>query len=116
MLFSEPPSPPEGPIDVSDIQKTSAVLSWNESAQNGGSPITHYVVEKRESWKSTWGYAERLKAPTTTVKLTHLTEGTEYYVRVKAENKAGLSEPLESDKFVPKSPYGKLLTMAWDRV
>ena len=66
------------------------------------------MVEKRESWKSSWGFGERLKAPATSLKLAHLTEGTEYYARVKAENKAGLSEPLESDKFIPKSPYGEL--------
>lgn len=36
-----------------------------------------------------------------------LVEGNEYIFRVKAENKLGISEALESTPMIAKSPYGK---------
>ena len=40
--------PPDGPLNVRDVTKESAVVSWKEPEDDGGSPITHYVVEKQE--------------------------------------------------------------------
>lgn len=50
---------------------------------------------------------DKKKAPATSVKVSHLIEGSEYIVRVKAENKVGQSEALESDKFKPTHMYGR---------
>lgn len=107
LFLTAAPSPPEGPLEVKDITRNSATLTWKESKDDGGSPITAYLIEQKEAWKSTWSYVEKKKAPATSIKLTHLTEGTEYIVRVKAENKAGQSEPLESEKFKPKHMFGE---------
>lgn len=106
--FSGSPSAPVGPLEFKDIQKSSVTVSWKPSEDDGGSPITHYVVEKREKSKPTWSYIDRIKSTTTQLTMTHLVEKTEYFTRVKAENKAGLSEPLEGDESViPKSPFSK---------
>lgn len=101
------PSAPEGPLVVKDITKTSVTLTWKESLEDGGSPITHYLLEMKEAWKSTWTYVEKKRASETSHKLTRLIEGTEYIVRVMAENKVGQSKPLESEKFTPRNLYGK---------
>lgn len=106
-IFIAPPAAPEGPVEVTDLTKNSATLTWKLSPDDGGAPITHYLVEQREAWKTTWTYVDKKKAPATSHKFTRLTEGTEYVVRIKAENKAGQSEPLESDKFTPKNLFGK---------
>jgi titin len=94
-------------MEIKELTKNSATLTWKESSEDGGSPITHYLVEQREAWKTTWTYVEKKKAPATSHKFTRLTEGAEYIVRVKAENKIGQSEPLESEKFTPKNLFGK---------
>lgn len=108
-LFLEPPSPPVGPLEFKDIQRSSVTVSWKPSEDDGGSPVTHYLVEKREKTKSTWSYLEKIKSTTTRYTMTHLIEKTEYFVRVKSENKAGLSEPLEGQEpVIPKNPFSKL--------
>ena len=100
------PAAPEGPLVVSNISKTSASLAWKVSPSDGGSPITGYVVEMRESWKTSFSRVEKVPADQTTFDLSRLKEGQEYFVRVLAENKVGQSKPLEADKsFKPQSPY-----------
>ena len=94
---------------VSDITKTSAKIAWKAPASDGGSPITHYSIEKRETWKTSWTLVERVAADHLTYELRHLQEGQDLYVRVKAENVAGPSKPLESEQAImPKSPYSEL--------
>ncbi|GFS00827.1 titin [Elysia marginata] len=104
----ESPSPPLGPMEFSNITKKGGRVSWKPSANDGGSPVTHYAVEKREAWKSTWVPVERVPSNKTSCDLIHLTEGQEIFLRVLAENVAGQSKPLEGETpLVPKSPYNK---------
>ena len=83
----EPPSKPE----ISDITKTSASVSWQPPASDGGSKITGYTLEMKEQFSSRWTTAARTQD--TEYQITKLTPGKEYEFRVRAENKAGLSEP-----------------------
>lgn len=102
------PSPPVGPIQWSNINKTSATASWKRSRSHGGSPITHYIVDIREKSKRTWTHLTdvRSDAESLTCELTNLTEGQEYHIQVKAVNSVGTSKSLESSTAVkPASPY-----------
>lgn len=102
------PSPPEGPLVFSDITKRSGKVSWKHSKDNGGSPITHYIVEKREGWKTSWLPVERVEGDKLSCHLTHLQEGQEVNIRVSAKNVAGQSKYLEVDQsLIPKSPYSE---------
>lgn len=109
-VFSDAPSRPVGPLSVNNITKSSAVISWKLSENDGGSPIISYITEKKETWKSSWAMGERVPANTTSCELTFLSEDCEYHARVFAENSAGLSEPLmTTEPFLVRSPYGKFL-------
>ena len=100
---------------VSDVTKTGAKIAWKAPESDGGSPVTHYTIEKRETWKTSWTLVERVPADRLTYVLQHLQEGQDLYVRVKAENVAGLSKPLESEQAImPKSPYSELAN-CWRR-
>ena len=102
------PSPPVGPLRFSNITSRSAHVSWKASEKDGGSPIVHYVVEKRVGWKSSWVPVERCPNDKFHAELYNLKIGEEVYCRVYAENKAGQSLPLEGDEvLVPKSPYSE---------
>ena len=93
---------------MDEIQRESVTLSWKPPADDGGSPITGYLVEKRDKKKNSWMTVERVTKDTLVVTAKKLIEGTEYNFRVKADNKAGLGEPVELEKPVtPKSPFGK---------
>ena len=48
------PSAPEGPLNVSDMNKSSCVLRWRAPKDDGGSDITHYVVEKQDAENMRW--------------------------------------------------------------
>jgi len=110
LFFVEVPSAPAGPLDISDINKTNAKLSWKPSDKDGGSPITGYIIEKREGWKSTFTEVGKVKPNVTTFELTGLKDGEEYFVQVKAVNNVGQSKPLDVDaSFKAKSPYSKYM-------
>ena len=83
-------------------------FSWKPSPNDGGSPITAYILERRETWKMTWSPLTTVKPDISSYCVQNLKEGTEYFFRVIAENAVGKSEPLDSDGVVPKSPYGEL--------
>ena len=48
-LFPDRPSPPEGPLEVSDVYKDRCRLSWKPSKDDGGLPIEHYLVEAMDT-------------------------------------------------------------------
>lgn len=50
----EQPSPPVGPVILSGIQKTSLVLAWKPSKNDGRSPLTAYYIEKRDPNNGSW--------------------------------------------------------------
>lgn len=109
MIFADPPSPPTGPIIISDVTRRSARISWKPCENDGESPVTLYTIEKRETWKTSWTPVERISADRLTYEFTHLQEGQNFFVRIYAENVAGQSKPLESEQpITPKSPYSKL--------
>ncbi|KAK6747288.1 hypothetical protein RB195_000476 [Necator americanus] len=100
------PSAPEGPLEVSDVTKDSCVLSWNPPADDGGSEITNYVVEKRDTKTNTWMPVSTFVTGT---KLTvpKLVEGHEYEFRVSAENAFGRSDSLNTtEPVLAKDPFG----------
>uniref|UniRef100_A0A8W8P2W6 Fibronectin type-III domain-containing protein n=1 Tax=Magallana gigas TaxID=29159 RepID=A0A8W8P2W6_MAGGI len=50
----EKPSPPVGPVILSGIQKTSLVLAWKPSKNDGRSPLTAYYIEMRDPNNGSW--------------------------------------------------------------
>lgn len=101
------PEQPRGPLAAKDIGSTDLFLSWKEPADDGGSPITHYIIERREEDRTSWTRLTT-RALDTTVRVTSLQEGASYVFRVFAVNKIGDSEPLETKETIKlKKKYGK---------
>lgn len=91
------------------MQRNSIGISWNPPEDDGGSPLTTYILEKKESTRTYWSNIDRIPASVTSYKIQGLTEDTEYDFRVIAVNRIGASEPLVSDlTTMAKSPYGEL--------
>ncbi|CAF0733752.1 unnamed protein product [Adineta steineri] len=42
-----PPLPPTGPLEISNVSKDRATLSWKPPKDDGGSKVTDYVIERQ---------------------------------------------------------------------
>jgi titin len=48
------PASPKGPLKVSDVTNQSALLSWQPPEDDGGAPITQYIIEKLDTSRGDW--------------------------------------------------------------
>ena len=103
IIFSGPPSQPGEPKIV-DFDNKSVTLRWDKPKNDGGRPITHYIIQKKDKFGG-WFDAlitddqncvatiDELEA-----RVPGLSEGKWYQFRVIAVNKAGESEPSPETK------------------
>uniref|UniRef100_A0A8D2J9P1 Titin n=1 Tax=Varanus komodoensis TaxID=61221 RepID=A0A8D2J9P1_VARKO len=89
------PGPPEGPLKVTGVTAEKCYLAWGPPLHDGGSSISHYVIEKRETttadeW-TTCTPPSGLQGKQYTV--TKLKENSEYNFRICAMNSEGVGEP-----------------------
>lgn len=96
----DPVSKPE----VVDWDKDRIDIQWKPPANNGGSPVKSYVVEKKEKGSAIW--SEAGKTSGTTFSANNLKPGVEYEFRVIAVNEAGPSDPSDpTDPQITKARY-----------
>jgi predicted phage tail protein len=108
VIILDKPSPPGGPLKVSDITAEGCKLSWNPPADDGGQPIDKYVVEKMDEATGRWVPAGETDGPVTSLAIDGLQPGHKYKFRVRACNKQGKSEPLATAQAIEaKNPFGK---------
>lgn len=100
------PGPPIGPVIVSDVTEDSVTLQWDPPAYDGGSQVTNYIVLKRETSTAAWSEVSSTVARNVT-KVMKLTKGEEYQFRIKAENRFGISDHIDSQTVTVKLPYSK---------
>jgi len=115
------PNKPKGPMRIDDVNAESCVASWNQPEDDGGCPITHYILERAQGGGENWIQCGRVAAPQTECKITGLTEGKEYRIQVRAVNAQGESEGLVGvDSFITENPFqcpgapGKPELKDWD--
>ena len=103
----KPPDAPSRP-EIRKVTENSATISWSPPESDGGSPVTNYIVERREPGKDRWVKVTRMTITDTEFTVKDLTPKHEYEFRVVAENKAGVGGASEASKSViAKPPYGK---------
>lgn len=100
------PSPPSGPIEISSITSESCVLKWMPPEDDGGTDITNYIVEKRESGSTAWQLINS-SVKRTSLNVGHLTKYMQYTFRVCAENRFGVSKSTESETIVAEHPFSE---------
>ena len=107
-LFSvAKPGAPSTP-EILRTDKTSADLQWSPPTEDGGAPITSYIIEYRPSGAVRWNRANSSPVLETTFSVADLREGSEYEFRVSAENKAGVGPASPPSKTVRvEKPLGE---------
>jgi hypothetical protein len=108
-------------MKVSDVTKETCVVSWKPPLDNGGSPIERYIIEKQDVARGGWMSAGDVHGDSTSFRVTKLTPGKEYLFRVRAVNKEGESDALETTgATLARNPYdepsapGKPEIFDWD--
>ena len=90
---------------MTGVNETSVSLRWDEPSDDGGAPITNYIIGKRETSRRSYQQAGKTEEGEFTVDL--LIEGTNYVFQVAAENECGVGQAVELKQAVTaKSPYG----------
>ena len=111
-LLTDPPGEPRN-LQVTDLNKDRCTLEWDKPLSNGGSPVTDYIVEMCTP-KNDYETVGKVDGDTTTFTARELTEGERYFVRVKAQNPAGVSQDAAEMKrpVIPKTPIGDYKTQS----
>ncbi|XP_023681845.1 neural cell adhesion molecule 1-like isoform X2 [Paramormyrops kingsleyae] len=93
-FVTEPVREPSAPRLEAQLQPAGNALrvSWTKQ-DDGGSPITHYIVSYKAKLASNWRPEIRLPSGSEFVVLHGLDWNTEYNVYVVAENRRGQSQP-----------------------
>lgn len=100
------PGKPEGPLEVSDVHKEGCKLKWKKPKDDGGLPLTAYVVEKMDLATGRWVPCGHVDPSKEEQEIKGLEPNHRYQFRVKAVNEEGESEPLETESaIVAKNPY-----------
>lgn len=74
---------------ITDITKNSISLAWQKPNYDGGSPITGYIIEKREGVSAKWSKVNLTNVTETRFIVTGLTQDMTYEFRVLAQNAVG---------------------------
>lgn len=130
VLVIDKPGPPQGPIEVSDVTPETCSLSWRPPLDDGGSPITNYIVERREATSDSWVKCSSF-VRTCHYDVIGLEPNKKYFFRVMAENQYGVGAPLDTENAITaKFPFNvpdppgqpkatdfdaNTVTLTWDR-
>lgn len=99
-----------GKPDITNITRSTITIKWSPPYSDGGSPITNYILEKREAFAVRWVKATNRSIVNTSFTVDGLKEGAQYEFRVVAENKAGEGPPSDSTgQVVPKDAFSKYI-------
>ena len=91
---------------ATEIYKDYIIVSWDEPESDGGSPLTEYIVEKRDSRKDSFFNAGNTSPDQRHCRVTKLVEGNSYYFNIYAENDIGRSEPAgTSEPIMARLPF-----------
>lgn len=109
-LVADEPTKPKN-VEVVDWDKDHADLKWIKPDNDGGAPITGYIIEFKEKFGKDWEKGKEISGDVTEATIDGLKEGTQYEFRIRAVNKAGPGEPSDATKpIIAKSRFGKIFT------
>lgn len=103
--FTDKPGPPREPT-VTDFTENTISMKWEEPEDNGGSEIIGYILERKESTRTSWNNSMTTSEQEYTVR--KLVSGKSYFLRVAAENEVGVGPWVElAEPVTAKCPFGK---------
>lgn len=104
VIVLDKPTPPKI-INVEEIRADHVTVNWQKPEDIGGTDLTGYILEKMDMDTGRWIPAGEVGAGDNKFTFKNLTPKKKYKFRVRAKNKEGESEPLETDFILAKNPY-----------
>uniref|UniRef100_A0A3B1J4S9 Titin n=1 Tax=Astyanax mexicanus TaxID=7994 RepID=A0A3B1J4S9_ASTMX len=102
------PGPPDAP-EVSKISKNEMTVMWCSPDNDGGKPITGYILEKKEEHGVRWTPVSKALIPGNHMTVTGLLPNHDYQFRVKAENEIGLGDASKPSRtYTARDPVDKI--------
>uniref|UniRef100_A0A4X2MC63 Myosin-binding protein C, slow-type n=1 Tax=Vombatus ursinus TaxID=29139 RepID=A0A4X2MC63_VOMUR len=110
------PDPPLAP-NVIDVGDDWCKMNWEPPANDGGSPILGYFIERKKKQSSRWMRLNFDLIKETSFEPKKMIEGVAYEVRIFAVNAIGISKPSSPSKpFVPLAVTSPPTLLAIDSV
>lgn len=105
--FSDVPGPVRIPVVAENLSNDSCKINWYFPENDGGSPISNFIIEKREAERKAWTSLSYTASRQNAV-AHDLTPGKAYFFRVAAENAIGIGPFLETAaEIVVKEPISE---------
>ena len=105
-LPSDKPGPPAS-VRIGKVFSDHVRLRWEPPLADGGSEITNYIIDKRETSRANWALvSSNIHGHSTDSNVEKLIEGHEYEFRVSAENQYGVGDSVMAGPVMVKNPYG----------
>lgn len=113
---ADKPGPPAS-VKTTKVFSDRVKLRWEPPLADGGSEITNYIIEKRETSRANWALVtSNIHGHITDCSVEKLIEGHEYQFRVSAENQYGVGDPIMTEPVTVKNPYGESSSTGPDRL
>ena len=93
---TDKPTPPLGPLEILEASSDCVEIKWRSPKDDGGSPITNYILERNQIGRNTWKKLGQIpgEAYYRDVDVEH---GRKYCYRIRAETVEGISDKMETE-------------------
>uniref|UniRef100_A0A4X2LV19 Immunoglobulin superfamily member 22 n=2 Tax=Vombatus ursinus TaxID=29139 RepID=A0A4X2LV19_VOMUR len=98
------PKPPQGRVEFLELSGNCIHMKWKAPKDNGGRPVTHFVIERRAVGKKSWIKAGEVSGKVTNFSTNKVEEGKAYQFQIRAVNSEGVSDPLETEEVFAGNP------------
>ncbi|KAM8868669.1 immunoglobulin-like and fibronectin type III domain-containing protein 1 isoform 1-T2 [Synchiropus picturatus] len=97
LIVLDKPTPPQGPVDVLESAVTSVEFKWRPPKDNGGSPVTNYIIERQQVGRNKWSKLGEISGSNASFRDSGVDPGRRYSYRIRAKNAEGVSEFLQTE-------------------
>ncbi|XP_038134422.1 immunoglobulin-like and fibronectin type III domain-containing protein 1 [Cyprinodon tularosa] len=95
LIVLDKPTPPQGPVEIVESAVNSVEFNWKPPKDNGGCPITNYIIERQQVGRNKWLKLGEIPG-TPSYKDTDVDPGRRYCYRIRAKNAEGISDYLQT--------------------
>uniref|UniRef100_A0A3P9HI47 Immunoglobulin-like and fibronectin type III domain-containing protein 1 n=1 Tax=Oryzias latipes TaxID=8090 RepID=A0A3P9HI47_ORYLA len=96
LIVLDKPTAPQGPVEVMESAVTSVEFKWKPPKDNGGCPVTNYIIERQQVGRNKWSNLGEIPA-NPSFKDSDVDPGRRYCYRIRAKNAEGVSDYLQTE-------------------